>query len=69
MPNAQCSMPKTRIEPMEMTRLVVAVGAVLGLVAGTPGAQGLTKAAELAKRGLTAADFPRLINLAEDVYA
>lgn len=54
---------------MGMSRVVLAVGAVLGLVAGAPGAQGLAKTAELAKRGLTAGDFPRLVKLAENVYA
>lgn len=50
-------------------RTIAAAGALLALLAGVPAAQGLVKTAELTKRGLTAADFPRLIKLAENVYA
>jgi glyoxylase-like metal-dependent hydrolase (beta-lactamase superfamily II) len=49
-------------------RTVAVVVAFLCSVAGAS-SQGLVKTAEIAKRGLTAADFPRVIPLAPNVYA
>jgi glyoxylase-like metal-dependent hydrolase (beta-lactamase superfamily II) len=42
---------------------------LLFVAAGMAPAQGLTKTAELDKRGLTAADFPKVVPLARNVYA
>jgi cyclase len=46
-----------------------ALAALLVFSPAFAAAQGAVKTAELAKRGLTASDFPRLIPLAKNVYA
>jgi glyoxylase-like metal-dependent hydrolase (beta-lactamase superfamily II) len=60
-----------RIRMMTMRGRWVGWLASAALVVSSAGlvAQQLAKTAELTKRGLTAADFPRLIPLAKDVYA
>lgn len=49
--------------------ILLAAPAILFAFTAIATAQGLVKTAELAKRGLTASDFPRLIKLANNIYA